>query len=142
MSHTEPTEPADHVSKHIIEVPVVSDAVRGTGAPLSPVVRANGFVFVSGLPGIDVESGRIVTGGIAEQTEASLRTLARSLRAAGSSLDKVVKATIWVSNAAHFDTVNAIYARFFPTDFPARTFVAVGSWPMPFDIEIECIALA
>ena len=53
-----------------------------------------------------------------------------------------MKATVYVSNAAHFAKVNRAYARYFPDKPPARTFVAVGSWPMEFDIEIECVALA
>lgn len=128
--------------KEVIEIPVISEATRAIGAPLSPVVRANGFVFVSGLPGIDLHTGRIVDSGIEEQTEASLACLKHALEAAGSSLDKVVKTTVYVSNAAHFEKVNEVYARYFAGEFPARTFVAVGSWPLPFDIEIECTALA
>ena len=84
----------------------------------------------------------MVDGGIEEQTEASLAAVKHALEAAGSSLEKVVKATVYVSNAAHFAKVNRAYARYFPDKPPARTFVAVGSWPMEFDIEIECVALA
>jgi reactive intermediate/imine deaminase len=128
--------------KDIVEVPVVSDLIRKVGVPLSPVVRANGFIFVSGLPGMDLETGKLVDGDIETQTEASLKALKHALEAAGSSLDKAVKTTVYVSNAAHFAKVNRVYARYFPHAPPARTFVAVGSWPMDFDIEIECIALA
>jgi 2-iminobutanoate/2-iminopropanoate deaminase len=70
------------VDKDVVEVPVVSDMIRKAGVPLSPVVRANGFVFVSGLPGIDIASGRIVDGGIEEQAEASLAALKHALEAA------------------------------------------------------------
>ena len=129
--------------KEIVEVPVISETIRRTGVPLSPVVRANGFVFVSGLPGIDLATGRIVQGGIEAQTEASLAAVRHALEAAGSSLDKVVKVTIYASNSAWFAKINAIYARSFGGEAPpARTFVAVGSWPLEFDIEIECIAQA
>ena len=128
--------------KEIIEVPVVSETVRRTGVPLSPCVRANGFVFVSGLPGIDLTTGKIVGGAIEAQAEASLLALKHTLEAAGSSLDKVVKVTVYASNTGHYATINAVYARFFADSPPARTFVAVGSWPMQFDLEIECVALA
>ena len=128
--------------KEVIEVPVISDAVRAIGAPLSPVVRANGFVFVSGLPPMDLKTGKILPGDMEAQTDASLAAVKHALEAAGSSLDKVVKATVYVTNAAYFPTVNRVYARYFPKDPPARTFVTVGSWPLEFDIEIECIALA
>ena len=96
----------------------------------------------TGLPGLDLASGKIVDGGIEEQAEASLAALRHALEAAGSSMEKVVKATVYVSNAAHFAKVNRVYARHFPDKPPARTFVAVGSWPLEFDIEIECVALA
>lgn len=130
------------MAKEVIEIPIISDAIRRTGVPLSPVVKANGFIFVSGLPPIDLENGGISKGDIATQTELSLKAVQHALESAGSSLDKVCKVTLYASNAAYFNTINQIYARFFPSGPPARTFVAVGSWPMEFDIEVECIALA
>ena len=57
-------------------------------------------------------------------------------------MDKVLKVTVYASNSAYFSTINKVYARYFSDDPPARTFVTVGSWPMEFDIEIECVALA
>ena len=59
-----------------------------------------------------------------------------------ASMEKVLKATVFIANAAYFPSVNKVYARYFPNRPPARTFVAVGSWPLEFDIEIECVALA
>ena len=130
------------MDKEIVEVPVLSGVMRKLGVPLSPVVRANGFVFVSGLPPIDPVTGQLVKGDVEAQTEVVLRALKHSLESAGSSLEKVVKTTAYVSNAGCFPTFNRVYARYFPDRPPARTFVAVGSWPMDFDVEIECIALA
>ena len=63
------------------------------------------------------------------------------MKAAGSSLDKVVKVTIFCTNVAYFSAINEIYREYFAEDPPARSFVNVGSWPIPFDIEIECVAL-
>jgi 2-iminobutanoate/2-iminopropanoate deaminase len=130
------------MQKEVIEIPVISDAIRKAGVPLSPVVKANGFIFVSGLPPIDLESGRISKGDIATQTELSLKAVQHALESAGSSLDKICKVTFYASNSAYFGTINQIYARFFPANPPARTFVTVGSWPMEFDVEVECVALA
>jgi 2-iminobutanoate/2-iminopropanoate deaminase len=130
------------MDRTVVEVPVISESIRKAGVPLSPVIKANGFVFVSGLPPIDLKTGAFGKGDIASQTEASLRAVKHALEAAGSSIDKVCKVTVYASNAAHFRTINEIYARTFSTAPPARTFVAVGSWPLDFDIEIECIALA
>ena len=130
------------MGKTVVEVPGISEGIRKARVPLSPVIRANGFVFVSGLPPMDLESGEFVKCDIATQTEHSLMAVKHALESAGSSLDKVCKVTIYVSNAAHFRTINEVYARYFREAPPARTFVAVGSWPLDFDIEIECIALA
>lgn len=129
------------MEQEIVEVPVLSETVRKLGVPLSLVVRANGFLFVSGMPPLDPGSGQLVKGDIETQSEAVLVALKHALESAGSSMNKVVKATAYVSNAGSFATFNRVYARHFPDKPPARTFVAVGSWPMDFDIEIECIAL-
>jgi reactive intermediate/imine deaminase len=130
------------MDKEIIEVPILSEGVRRVGVPLSLVTRANGFVFVSGTPPFDLETGAIVRGDIEVQTEACLRALQHSLESAGTSLDKVVMVRVYASNAGFYSVINRVYARFFPQNAPSRTFVPVASWPMEFDIEIECIALA
>ena len=127
--------------KKIVRVPGMSEALERANVPLSPAVKAGGFVFVSGTPPIDLKTGRIVSGDIVKQTEACLDALKGVLEAAGSSLEKVVKVTLYASNSAYYATINKAYAKYFPHDPPARTFVTVGSWPMEFDIEIECIAL-
>jgi len=130
------------MTKQCVHVPGISEGIIKAGVPLSPAVRAGDLVFVSGMPPIDPASGAISRESIDVQTERVLENVKACLEAAGSSLDKVVKCTVFISNAGYFDAVNAIYARYFPADPPARTFVAVGSWPWEFDIEIECVALA
>jgi len=130
------------MSKEVVRVPGISEGIEQMKVPLSAAIKANGFVFVSGLPPIDPATGKIPLADIARQTELSLENVKRALEAAGSSLDKVVKVQVFCANAAYFPIINPIYARYFPKDPPARTFVAVSGWPMAFDIEIECIALA
>jgi 2-iminobutanoate/2-iminopropanoate deaminase len=130
------------MKKKIIRVPGLTEAVAKTGAPLSILVKAGDFLYCSGLPPLDPKSGELVKGDIQTQTRAVLDALKYALEHAGSSLDKVVKTTIFITNAAYFKTVNDIYRTYFPNDPPARTFVAVASWPLEFDIEIECVALA
>jgi len=130
------------MERTVIEVPGISEGVRKAGIPLSAAIKANGFVFVSGMAPMDPATGGFVKGDITTQTKASLEAMKRTLEAAGSSLERVCKVTIYAVNAAHYRTINEVYARFFPTAPPARTFVTVGSWPMDFDIEIECVALA
>ena len=128
--------------KETVRVSPISEAIEKANVPLSVAVKANGFVFVSGMPPIDRATGSMVRGDMAAQTEACLENVKAALEAAGSSLDKVVKVTIYAANAAYYATINRAYARYFPADPPARTFVAVASWPMEFDVEIECVALA
>ena len=126
------------MDKEIIEVPVLSAAIRNLGIPLSPVIRANGFVFVSGLPPLDLETGKLIRGDITAQTECVLKNVQRALESAGSSLDKVLKVNLYSANSGYFNRINEVYARFFAQRPPARTFVAVGSWPLEFDVEMEC----
>jgi 2-iminobutanoate/2-iminopropanoate deaminase len=128
--------------KEIVFVPGVSEGLVRHKVPFSAAIRANGFVFVSGMPPMDPATGGFVQGDIATQTAASLETVRRCLEAAGSSLEKVVSTRVYCVNAAWFPAINEVYARYFPKDPPTRTFVTVGSWPMPFDVEVEVVALA
>ena len=130
------------MEKEIIEIPGVSEDSSRGGPPLSAVGRAGEFLFVSGMPPKDYETGNMISGDIATQTRKVLDNLRMVLEASGSSLDKVVKPTVYSANAAYFGLINEIYREYFPKDFPARTFVPVGSWPAQFDIEIECGAIA
>jgi 2-iminobutanoate/2-iminopropanoate deaminase len=130
------------MKKEIIDVPGISEHLKKANVPLSAVVKAGDFIFVSGLPAIDPKTGTIPIADITKQTEGSLENIKRCLEAAGSSLDKVVKCTVYITNAAYFEQVNAVYRKYFDRDPPARVFCTVGSWPWPFDIEIECVAIA
>lgn len=130
------------MEKECVSVPGLSAMLEKTKVPLSPAVKAGGFVFVSGMPPVDPATGTVPEAGISRQTELVLENVKACLEAAGSSLDKVVKCQVFASNAGHFAAINEVYARYFTHNPPARTFVAVGSWPLAFDIEIECIALA
>ncbi|MCC7428069.1 MAG: RidA family protein [Alphaproteobacteria bacterium] len=130
------------IRKQAFRIGKLSEALDAGKVPLSPVVRAGDFVFVSGQPPVDQRTGKLIKGDVAAQTAQSLENVKLCLETAGSSLDQVVKCTVYITNAAYFATVNKVYARYFPRNRPARTFCVVGSWPIPFDIEIECIAIA
>ncbi len=127
--------------REIVEVPVLSPMMRALGVPCSSVTRANGFVFVSGTPPIDMETGKIVRGDIETQTEASLNAVKKCLEAAGTSFDNVVMVRVYASNSGFYNAINRVYARHFPVNPPSRTFVPVSGWPMEFDIEIEMMAV-
>jgi 2-iminobutanoate/2-iminopropanoate deaminase len=130
------------MKKEIIEVPVLSEAVRKIGLPLSLVTKGQGLVFVSGTPPLDLATGALVKGDIEVQTEASLKALKHCLAAAGTAPENILMVRIHAANAGFYGVINRVYARHFPANPPARTFVPVASWPMEFDIEIEAVAVA
>ena len=109
--------------------------------PLSPAVKAGGFVFVSGCPGYrDRKMGAPVEG-IEAQTRETLEVIKDILEAAGSSLDKVVKVTVFLGNAQDFPKMNEVYRTFFPEDPPARSTIVTGLVFPEILVEIECMAM-
>jgi 2-iminobutanoate/2-iminopropanoate deaminase len=130
------------MKKQIIDVPVMSATVRALGIPCSSVTKANGFVFVSGTPPLDMKTGKMVRGDIETQTEACLVAVRHCLEAAGTTIENVVMVRIYAANAGFYNAINRVYSRHFPENPPSRTFVPVAGWPLEFDIEIECVAVA
>ena len=110
--------------------------------PYSQAISANGFVFCSGQIPIDPATGEFVAGGIAEQTEQVLKNLSAVLEAAGSSLERVVKTTVFLADMAEFAEMNEVYGRFFTGQTPARATVAAAGLPRDARVEIEAVALA
>ena len=108
--------------------------------PYSQAIVANGMVFTSGQIALN-EYGEIVSDDIVEQTHQVLKNLQAVLEAAGSSLDKVVKTTIYLASMDDFATVNEIYGAYFDNHKPARSTVAVKTLPLHVSVEMDCIAL-
>jgi 2-iminobutanoate/2-iminopropanoate deaminase len=123
------------------EVIATENAPRAIG-PYSQAIRANGFVFVSGQIPVDPTTQKIVEGSVALQTEQALINLEAILQAAGSSLDKVVRTTVYLKDMGEFAAMNDVYERFFPQDAPARSTVEVARLPKDVRVEIDAIALA
>ena len=111
------------------------------GAPYSQAIRANGLVFVSGQVALPPGGGELVPGGITEQTEQVFANLAAILDAAGSSLDRIVKTTVFLQDFADFAGMNEVYARYVGDTPPARSTFQVSKLPSGALIEIEAVAL-
>lgn len=110
--------------------------------PYSHAVKIDsGFIFTSGQIPVNPNSGEIVEGGIEEQTEQVFANLAAILEEAGSSFEKVVKATVFLQDMKDFNSVNEIYGKYLGQDAPARSTVQVAALPKGALVEIELIAL-
>jgi len=124
--------------------PVVTDRAPRplAGAPYSQAIAARGLVFCSGQVPLDPESQQLVDGGIAEQTERVLENLKGVLEAAGSTMGDIVKTTVFLTDLANdFGPMNDVYARYFPSQPPARSTFEVSKLPAGARVEIECIAV-
>ena len=116
---------------------VSTESPRSGGAP---AVIVGDLVFLSGQIPIDGKSGELNRGDIAEQAELVFQNIKSLLEAAGSSLSKVVKTTVYLADIADFGAVNEVYARHFGPDFPARTCIQAAKLPLEVKIEVEVIA--
>ena len=110
--------------------------------PYSQAIRANGFVFVSGQVSIDPVTNTLVSGDVGAQTERVLQNLSGILKAAGSSLQKVVRATVFLKSMNDFAAMNEVYGKHFSSQPPARSTVEVARLPKDVLVEIDVIALA
>ena len=110
--------------------------------PYSQAIRANGFLFVSGQIPLDPSTQQLLAGDVRAQTERVLENVKGILEAAGSSLDRVVRASVFLADMNDFAAMNEVYGRYFPAQPPARTAVQVARLPRDARVEMDVIALA
>jgi 2-iminobutanoate/2-iminopropanoate deaminase len=123
------------------EVIKTEQAPKAIG-PYEQALKLDGWVFTSGQIPLDPKSGAMVEGGIGAQTRQVLENLRRVLEAAGTSMNRVVKATVYMTNLADFQKMNEVYAGYFPQEKPVRSTVGVASLPRGALVEIDVIAQA
>ena len=117
-----------------------ADAPKAIG-PYSQAVKANGLLFTSGQIALDPATGNLVEGSFEEQVHRVFRNLGAVLKEAGSGFDRVLKATVYVTDLANFQTLNTIYGEYFGDHKPARTTIQASGLPKGGAVEIDLIAL-
>lgn len=122
--------------KTIISTPKAPAAI----GPYSQAVLVNGMLFTSGVIPIDPETNTLVEGDVTVRARQAIGNLKNLIEASGSSMDKVVKTTVFIKDMNDFGKINDIYKDFFTSDFPARSCVEVARLPKDVLIEIEAIA--
>jgi 2-iminobutanoate/2-iminopropanoate deaminase len=115
-------------------------ATGGPARPFTPAVRANGFVYLSGQIGTD-STGKVVAGGIQSETRQTMENIRALLLRAGSSMDRIVKCTVFIADMREWDAMNEVYVTFFDADKrPARSALGANGLALNARVEIECLA--
>lgn len=120
-----------------VETPQAPKAI----GPYAQAIRAGGLVYTSGQIGIDPATGALVPGGIEAQTRRVLENLKAVLAASGSSLEKVLRVTVYLTDLAHFQAMNRIFSEYLDAHRPARSTVGVAALPVGALVEMDMIAL-
>ena len=121
---------------------ISTDKAPAAIGPYSQATKINGMIYTSGMIPINPATGELVTGSVEEQAEQAISNLENLIKEAGSSMDKVVKTVVFISNMDDFGKINEVYARHFKDPYPARSCVQVARLPKDVAIEIEAIVEA
>lgn len=121
---------------------VIAPPGANLGLPFSPVVRAGNLLFLAGQIGNLPGTRNLAAGGTAGEVRQTMENIKAMLELAGSSLDRVVKCTVFLTDINDYDAMNQVYSSYFPTQPPARSTVAVSALALGARTEIECIAMA
>jgi len=120
---------------------IKTENAPGAIGPYSQAVKTDSMVYVSGQLAFDPATGNLVTDDIKTETRQAMNNLKVILEAAGSSLEKVVKTTLFIKNMDDFPLVNEVYGEFFTQDYPARACVEVARLPRDANFEVEAVSL-
>jgi 2-iminobutanoate/2-iminopropanoate deaminase len=137
-SSPQQTQSAGGIMREIIATAQAPQAI----GPYSQAIRAQGLIFTSGQIPLDPATAQIAAGDISAQTDRVLKNLAAILQASGSSLEKVLRCTVFLKNMGDFAAMNEVYGRYFKQSPPARSTVEVARLPKDVLVEIDVIALA
>lgn len=119
---------------------ITTDRIAPSVGPFSAAVRAGDLLFLSGQVALDPATGKLVDGDIGAQTEQIFANVSAVLEAAGKSFDEVMKTTVYLADMKDFGAMNAVYARYFQTPYPARTTIQAAGLPLGAAVEIEVVA--
>jgi len=120
---------------------IATEKAPAAVGPYSQAIRVGDLVFTAGQLAIDPATGKLVEGGIEEQTRQVLRNISAVLEAAGSSLDRVAKTTVFLKDMGDFKALNQVYGEFFASEPPARSTVEVSDLALGALVEIDAIAI-
>jgi 2-iminobutanoate/2-iminopropanoate deaminase len=121
---------------------IATDHAPKAIGPYSQAIKAAGLLFTSGQVAIDPATQQVIAGDVSAQTDRVLKNLDAILKAAGTSMDKVLRCTVFLKNMGDFAAMNEVYARYFTQEPPARSTVEVARLPKDVLVEIDVIALA
>lgn len=120
---------------------ISTDKAPAAIGPYSQAIEVNGMIYTSGMIPIDPSTGELVTGSVEAQAEQAISNLEALLAASGSSIEKVVKTVMFISNMDDFGKINEVYAKHFKEPYPARSCVQIARLPKDVAIEIEAVAV-
>jgi 2-iminobutanoate/2-iminopropanoate deaminase len=142
VNHVSPIFDLRQLAGEIMRDIIATDQAPEALGPYSQAIRAQGLIFTSGQVAIDPATQQVVSGDVSAQTDRVLKNLDAILRASGSSLEKVLRCTVFLKNMADFAAMNEVYGRYFKQSPPARSTVEVAKLPRDVLVEIDVIALA
>lgn len=120
---------------------ISTDKAPAAIGPYSQAIEVNGMIYTSGMIPIAPSTGELVTGSVEAQAEQAISNLEALLAASGSSIEKVVKTVVFISNMDDFGKINEVYAKHFKEPYPARSCVQIARLPKDVAIEIEAVAV-